>query len=379
MRIFKKIFPIKLILKVYILGHGMKRTIFIFLIFFGCSAYNVYSPTNPTNIDDVQDSEVLIAMGDEYFENGDYENAFKAYLRAESLSPTKSRAIEGKVNAYIAMKIHITNFIVAFQENDYSKVGDLNLLYDVSRFASINLYKIINNETNNKIPYDDINVNLNYYLFGNFFSIFYFIDYNTNYNIVNDTNDLIVLKSYNEIDTNNSKFFKTLSILDENPPNPFKMLEIVNIASTLIAGQQTLKSNLGKVDQSINNILNNLVSTEARDFVISITNLVYSNFTKSILDMDELLKSLNLSNTNISISMFTNIFEITNLISLTNIEITNDDMITDYIFDAGYNTNDYDSLTNDLYNAGITNLNDITNIIPSMTNISSVVSNYFDL
>ncbi|MGC8766041.1 MAG: hypothetical protein ACP5QT_09200 [Brevinematia bacterium] len=347
------------------------------LIFSGCSAYNVYSPTNPQNIDEIYDSDTLIAMGDEYFENGDYENAFKAYSRAESLSPTKSRAIEGKVTSYIFMRISITNIYNAIQNNDPSKFGNLNTLYDVSRYVWLNLYKIINKETDNKIRYDDVNVNLNYYFFGYFFSIFDFIDFNSNNNIVNDTNDLISINEKMEIDSNNSSVLNEINELTGENPNPFKVIGVVNNTKKITIKYENRKKNISRADQSLLYVTNNLHSEETRNLIVSFS----SFFNGVISEMDKIITNLTLPDTNININLLslTNIYEITNNISLTNIEITNDDMIINYLSDAGYNTNDYDSFTNDLNNAGITNVNDLTNLVPSMTNISEVISNYFNL
>ncbi|MCX7820703.1 MAG: tetratricopeptide repeat protein [Brevinematales bacterium] len=349
--------------------------IFLFVFFAGCSVYNVFSPANSTNIDEIYDSEVLISMGDKYFEEGDYALAYKAYSRAAMLSPNKSFALEGKARSYIFLKTSYTNLISSLQQNNFSNIGGLNKIYDISKVVALSLFAIINNSADGKISSSDLDVNFVFYIFNNFYSIYDFLDSDFDNNIENDTGDLLCINQNYEIDTTNSRIYISLKELEGTNANPFKLLAFSKMVKTLNLRYNSYKTNLSYSLKSLSNIYSSLSSEATSNLIMP----VISNFTIVISNVDTAFTNLSYSGTNINTLNLTNIFDITNLIVFTNINITNNAMVTNYFMDAGYGPDDYNSFTNDLYNSGITNMSDITNIFPGLTNINQISSNYFNL
>ncbi len=354
----------------------MKRDFLIFflLFFVSCSAYNIFSGLNEEDIDKIYDSETLITMGDKYFDEGNYEMAYRAYSRAVMLSPTKSLALEGKARSYIYLKTSISNLLLSLQENNFSNIGGLNKIYDISKVVATSLLPIVDNKSDGNIISNDLDVNLIFYVFNNFYSIYNFLDSDQDNNIENDTGDLLCVNENYEIDTTNSLIYTSLKELEGTNANPFKILNFSKMIKQVESNYNTFNINLSYSDKSLSNVMNQLSSGDTYNLISSIS----SNFNIVISNINTAITNLSYSGNNLNIFSLTNIFDITNIIEFTNINITNDTMITNYFSDAGYGPDDYDSFTNDLYNSGITNISDITNIFPGMTNIEQVVSNYFN-
>lgn len=353
--------------------------IIFILITFSCSSpSNIFSSSNPDNSSEVYDADTLISMGDTYLSKGEYQKAFEAYQRALELSPSKSKALWGVSISYILLNLPSSNIIQAVINQSYTNLAPLNTLYNVSYFVSSNLFKIINKEADGEIPYDDYDVNLNFYIFNNFYSIFDLLDSNTNFNIQNDTNDVIVISSDFQIDSNNSKLFTTINHLQGENPNPFYLLEIPPLIGLLAYKYSNFSNNIEKSEIAISNVYTSLESTNAKALLEELTSgmrIIVSGIEDGITGLSSL--SYN-SNTNFNLFSLTNIYEITNIIQITNFQITNNDMVTNYLQEAGYGTNDYDKFTNDLAQAGITNVEELTNIVPGLSNISEILSNYFN-
>ncbi|MGC8770339.1 MAG: hypothetical protein ACP5Q5_03725 [Brevinematia bacterium] len=355
----------------------MKKNFLVLLLIsiVSCSVYNVFSPANPSNIDEIYDSEVLISMGDKYFEEGDYALAYKAYSRAAMLSPNKSLALEGKARSYIFLKTSYTNLLSSLGGNNFSNIGGLNKIYDISKVVALSLFPIIDSSADGKISFDDLDVNFVFYIFNNFYSIYDFLDSDRDNNIELDNGDLLCINQNYEIDTTNSKIYISLKELEGTNANPFKILAFSKMIQTLNFRYNIYKTNLSYSAKSLTNIENNLTSEATSNLILPIV----SNFNIVISNVDTVFTNLSYSGTNVNALTLTNIFDITNLIVFTNINITNDDMVTNFFLDAGYGPDDYDAFTNDLYNSGITNMVDITNIFPGLTNIDQISSNYFNL
>jgi len=355
----------------------MKR-IFIFCLIistvFSCSVINVFSPTNPTNIDDIYDSEVLISLGEKYLSEGKYEEAFNAFRRALYLSPNKSKAMDGISTAYIQLHISFTNLIKGITNNSFSNIAPLNTLYDVSFFVSSNLKNIINNESDGVIVYYDINVNLTFYILNNFYSIFALFDFNNNLDVENDTNDLIMISPDFQIDTNNSQLFKIVNNLQGANPNPIYLFKVPQIIARLNDQYKVFTNNIGLSKKSISNIYINLQAEESKNLLTNITKVM----DELCFNMENFILTLNFSNTNHSVFSMTNIYNITNFVEISDLTLDNTST-SNYLWDAGYGPDDYDSFTNDMYNAGITNFSDLTNIIPGLSNANEYISNYFNL
>ena len=361
----------KIILNVYIL--------FLFLIIASCGL-NFFSVFTPTNTDAENNVSSLLIIGDNDLNNLDYTNAYKAYLKAMTLSPTNSRAIEGVCTAYLYMKIPITDVFSAVLSASYNKIG-MNKLFDVSSFLATNLEKIIDNKADGVIPYNDVNINLNFFIFNSLYSIFYFADSDDNKNIENDSNDVFLISANFKPDINPAVTNLLNKATNKNSFNPFAMAKVSSMLKPVKPRYLFFTNNINKSYACLAVVEKALSSADTIQKLNSITSIMSDN-VNSLTNFFNLLDNTN-SGSSISPVYFTNIFMITNIVTnafavSTNI-ITNDNVVTNLISSGGYSPGDYNQFTNDMQSGGVTNLSDMTNIAPGLSNINIIVTNYFGL
>ncbi len=355
--------------------------IYCLVIFFTVAScgFNLFSVFNPANIDSTADVNTLISMGDNYLNNLDYTNAFKAYSKAMDLSPKNSRAIEGSCTSYLFMKISVTNLILSIISSSYTINGIKNILYDVSDYIQTNLFTIINSEADGVIPYNDSSVNLNFYFFNTIYSVFYLADTDGNRNVESDTNDMIFIgdKFIPEI---NPYLTNTIDrATNVTKPNPFSLLMIIPLSRSINQRYSFFTNNINRSYISLKNVESTLTSDEAKKELNQLTIMMndsLTNLTASISNLTATNSNLQMNPMNI-----TNYFEITNAnplyIPLCFVVIQDDDSATNSLAGSGYGTNDYMSFTNDMLNSGVTNANDMTNVIIGITNMFTVMTKYF--
>jgi hypothetical protein len=322
----------------------MKRIIPVFIIYIlfnltSCGV-NVFSVFNPTSIDGTNDPDTLIQMGDNYMDNLDYPDAYLAFAKALRIDPKKSRALEGISTAYL-YTVFSQNTIANLFTSGQSAISNipLNPLYHVSTVIATNLIKIVTRHADGVIPYDDNSVNLNFYLFNTFYAIFNMADANNNGNISSDSNDFIIinpgLQVTNRIDTNSlTNMFMFLDAANNIEHKRLQFTNLINISTV-----------------SKNTVMNELTTTDAKKIVNMVATMldgVITNVTNSFTNID----SMNLSNT----------FGLPTYDSITNLpEISNG--MSNFLSNLGL--------------IGITNGNDITNIIPDLTNYYPFIIGYY--
>lgn len=364
----------------------MKRFIFLiitinlsFILLVSCGV-NIFSIFNPTTVQDVNNVDSLIGIGDNYIYNLDYSNAFEAYSKALKIAPKNARAIEGACTAYLFMRVPVTNFVSSLISQTYLTAFPLNTLYDVSKYLGNNLYTIVNNQSDNQILSNDVNTDLNFYIFNTLYSLLGFVDTDDNMDIEGDVNDLIMI---------DATFVPTMSpiltnLLDQTTNttvfNPFAMIKLITYVSQIKTKYTFMTNNLLRSDQSMAMIQNSIVTPSLKTELGQIS----GQMGQIVTSMDQQISILDTTNTNmINPFALTNIFNITNMVTnsvelITN-SVTNESAFTNFISQGGYSSNDYTAFTNDMNNAGVTNMNDLTNLMPNITNINTLLSNYFGL
>lgn len=327
-------------MKKIFLIYGIFISLSVFLLS-GCGA-NIFSLLNPTSIDTQTDANVLIGMGQDYMNKLDYTNAYRAYARAVTLAPKNSRALEGAAIAYIYMHFDFSALYTAIMSANYASLGPNNI-YNVGRVVSQNLGKIVMGQADGVIPANDVNDNLDFYIFNNFYSIFNMIDSDSDNDINWDTNDYLIM-------SNN--------------------MSITNRVDTVIADVATTMDLVPVVAMAYNiNYVKKISFTNAQQWCnnsIALVNAaMISDSTKAVVTMISNTFTGNVSNLNDAFDAF-------------------DTMDLAAIFGGGnyepltnYFTNDYDVLTNQLYNQGIWPPSQVTNAMPDMTNVYPVLTNYY--
>jgi hypothetical protein len=311
------------------------------LLFSGCSA-NIFSYLNPTVIDVQNDPNILVGMGDNYLNQLDYTNAYKAYSRAVSLDPRKSRALEGSSIAYIYMHFAFTDLYTAIMSSNYASLGPNNI-YNVGAVVSRTLGKILRGEADGVIPANDVNDSLNYFIFNSFYTIFNTIDANNNDNIDFDTNDYIMM--YPDLTTTN----RVQDVIDNSISNA-DLVPVIGMAYNFNYVKRVSFTNSQYWSyRSINVVNNALLSTNTKAVVTMISNTFVHYIT----------------NLNTFFDYFT-----TNSLS-GRLGLGSDALLTNFF------TNNFDVFTNELYSQGIWPASEITNAMPDMTNIYPVLTNYY--
>jgi hypothetical protein len=306
-----------------------------FLLFFSSCGVNVFSIFSPTNPDGVEDTLTLVALGDQYLVNLDYTNAFKAYSKAMEKQPNNSRAIEGASTSYLYMRIPFISMMTVLLSSAYTSLN-INTLFDVSSYLSTHLYTIIGKSADGVIPYNDVNINLNFYIFNTFSSLFILADTDNDRNIELDTNDLLII-------SNDFTLTERISGMTNS------MISLLGAVNTLNSKKQGYYTAFTNSLVSLEYVNNALVTTEAKAMLQGIITPI-SGFGSGIDSIFSNFQHLNLTNT----------FGVGNYNLITNLF-----------------TNNYTVFTNQLYQEGITNPNDITNIIPDFTNSYGALTNYY--
>jgi len=349
------------------------------LLFYSC-ALNIFSGFNPSNVDNVNDVNTLLAMGDTYLYNLDYENAFKAYTKVLSLDSDNSLAIEGSCTAYLGMKLSVTNFVLAIMHTNYD--GLKNRLYDVSSYIQRNLYRIVNNEADGVIPYDDVNINFNFFLFNTVHSVFYVADTDNDGDVEYDTNDFLIIASDFTPTISPAVTNMINSSTNTSSFNLFLYIKLSAIIRTVNDRLDYFDASIARSTNSLNNVKNSLTSTEAKEELDKISEGLIT------AGEDVTLAISNLQNTtfnSISIFSLTNAYMITNLLTpavyfaLVNSIYTGEPPVTNDIALAGYTVSDFTLFTNNLIQAGISTPAELTNLMPAAGDVNQYVSNYFGL
>ncbi len=309
------------------------------------SCFNLFSllaPTDPAEVDDVTR---LMAIGDQALYDLNYDIAYDAFSKVVTIQPTNSVAIEKMCTAYLFMQIPITNVIATIISGDYSRLG-LNHAYQAGSFLSEHLYKIVNDQADGVIPYDDFSVNLNFFVFNTLYAAFFIADTDNDQDIQTDTNDYFII-------SNDLTFAANLP----NLTNDFiKSIQIINAMYDKVNSFMVL---VDRSDQSLSLLSNSIHSSEGIALLTNVEAQIES----------------------IRLMIETNFSDVSNLTALSQFNLTNVSDITNLIYQSGL-TN-YSDFTNQMYGAGITNLEDlqsqVTNIFPDLTNLNSLISNLYGL
>ncbi len=369
-------------MKYKILFYGF--TIFLCLILASCGV-NVFSAFNPTDVNSENNVNSLVGMGDDYLRNLDYDNAYKAYSKALKLDPRNSRAIEGVCTSYLYLKIPVADMIGSIISSSYSNINK-NDLYDASTFLADNLYKIVNNEADGIIPYNDVNVNFDFFIFNTLYGICYLVDSDNNNNIQNDNGDIMNIGN-NFIPVINPIVTNTLDkATNTSTPNPLLFPKFMRLISPIKPRYNYFTNNMQKSYYSLSIIQNVLKSDQAKQQLESIK----ESLNTSITQLGDLIQKMNNPDTNTNSTLtnllsFTNIFDVTNMISnyqdQSSNYITNDAVVTNILVQAGYPQTPagYTQFTNDMSASGVTNLQDLTNLSPGFSNIDTLASNVYNL
>lgn len=314
--------------------------IFVVLLLFS-SCFNIFSIFSVGEPDKITDIDRLLDLGQSHINNMEYEKAYDTYERALELEPANSIALEGICTAYIFWKIPWTNIINAVINSAYSNVN-FNTLFDVGAFVSEKLYKIVDKTSDGVIPYNDENLNFNFFFFNTIYGSFYMADTDDDHNVIMDTNDYFVIypdfSFSNRIDEVTNTFMGAITLI-HNMNSRIAMFTII----------------IEKSEYSLDILENSVSSTEAKGYI--------SNLSVELLAVKNTLSS------NISLS--------SNMNTLAQFGFTNNYDITNLFADNNY-TN-YDDFTNELAQSGITNMDDMTNYFEDLTNFNEIVSNYFNL
>lgn len=313
------------------------------LLLSSCGA-NIFSWLNPSIVDIQNDVNVLVAMGDDYLVKGSYTNAYYAYTRALQFSPSNCRALEGSSTAIVYMYFNFTNLYNAIMTSNYSILGPNNL-YRVGGVVSRNLGRIIFGENDGQIPRGDVNINLNYFIFNSFYSIFGVADTDNDSDIRWDTNDYIIL------DDNLNFSNRILEVLDDavlaNNLVPFVgMAYKINYIKrrAFVSSQSNSLTAIGVVAAALDN-----------ESTLSTVLLISNSFAGYISSLD---------------TYFT-FFDTNTLLTIPGNPTFAD--VANNLFPATY-----DDLTNEVALEGIWPPSEITNAFPDMTSVYPELTNKYN-
>ncbi|OHD62130.1 MAG: hypothetical protein A2014_03715 [Spirochaetes bacterium GWF1_49_6] len=310
------------------------------------SCFNVFSLLNPAEPAQVDSIPMLLSMGDGYLSEGEYENAYNSYARVLDLEPNNALGLEGICTAYIYWKIPPVQLIRAIISNDYSII-DMNKLYDVSWFVHDKLYQIVSSAGDGSIPYDDVNINLNFFIFNTAYAAFTLGDTDMDKNIIMDTNDYMI-------------FYPDFSI-SNNLPNTTNFIAAIKMLNTIATIVPQFNILIAHSEYSLAIIESSVYSDSVKAEI--------SNVRASIDGMKQ--------------TVLSNFETISNLTSLEQFGITNNfDLTNTWLFE-GFTPTNYTEFTNAMAQAGITNLADMQTelsvLLPDLTNFNLILSNYFGL
>jgi hypothetical protein len=310
------------------------------------SCFNVFSLLNPAEPAQVDSIPMLLSLGDGYISQGEYQKAYDAYARVLQLDDNNALALEGISTAYLYWKIPPTQFIRAVLSNNYSLIN-MNTLYDVSEFVQAKLYMIVSSAGDGVIPYNDININLNFFIFNTAFAAFLLGDTDLDRNIIMDTNDYLM-------------FYPDFSI-SNNLPNTTNFVQAIKMLKTIGTLVPRFNTYIAHSEYSLGIIENSVYTPEAKATV--------SNVRASI---------------NMVLQTVVSNFEsISNLTSLSQFGLTNTYGLTNLWFFEGFSPTNYTEFTNAMAQAGVSNLAnmqpELMLLLPDLTNFNLVLSNYFGL
>lgn len=326
---------------------GLYVTLLFTFLFSSC--FNLFSFFAPNQADEitqrVEDTEnvrTLISLGERSLSMLEYEAAFEAFSKAVSIAPTNTTAIEGMCTAYLFWNIPFTNVLFAALDGSYTNF-DLNLLYDVSEMLATNLHKIYESSADGVIPDDDVNLNLNFFIFNSLYGAFYLADTDEDRDVTTDTNDFFVV--YPDF-TFTNQLPDTLDFV--------QALSLVSLVSEKLGNFTTL---LNYSFDSLDTITNQLRASNTLEFVETVREPL-------VLVQETLISNLG---------------DISNLTAGVQFGITNPYDITNYLESGGY-TN-VDVLTNALVEAGFTNmeqlLEEVEDAFPDLTNFEELLTNFY--
>lgn len=304
--------------------------------------FNLYSVFNPTDTSTVTSAETLVAMGEEYLTDGKYDSALVAFEKAIQLDPRNSRAREGACTAKMFSIFNYSDLMKIAGEGGLTNLN-FNDIYLVSSYMGNTLWPIINGSCDGKIPANDVAINFDFLLFNSLYSIFYIADTDGDINIQGDNDDLFTLTNGMEIVSNIDRF----STLDTNTLS--ELLGLVNIINNKQAFFHTM---LSRSKVSLMNITNQMRSSNTIDFI---TNNLTSQIDSLTFQMDSQLSNL------------------------TALDITNTLQIPDLGAISNFIPATYEDFTNLLAEANITNIYDVTNLVPDLTNVIDWLTNYYDV
>ncbi|OHD55971.1 MAG: hypothetical protein A2Y33_10960 [Spirochaetes bacterium GWF1_51_8] len=321
-------------------------TAIIISFFMLTSCFNLFSLLNPGEPATVDNVPMLISLGDGYLSSGEYTKAYDAFEQAVLLDPDNSLAIEGLCTAYIYNLIPPTNIIRALITTNYALL-DLNKLYSASGFVHDKLYTIVSGAGDGIIPYNDININLNFLLFNTAYAAFIIGDSDQDGDILWDTNDYLI-------------FFPDLS-MSNNLPNTTNFITAIEMLVTINAIIPQFTTLISRTEYSLDIIANSVTSSTVKAEV--------SNISASITSMKN--------------SVLSNFDYVSNLTSLSQFGISSIEDLTNLWMMDGFMPTNYTDFTNAMAAAGITDLVDmesqLTQIFPDLTNFNDLISNYFGL
>lgn len=341
----------------------------VMLIFSGCSL-NIFSVFAPSKSENVNDLNSLIELGNASLRKADYNTALTAYEKALKIDPLNSYALEGASTAYCYKVMPVSNFIKLLTTTTKTGLGIyLNDLYSISAYSSDKLWLIVNGNADGKIGRSDLNVNISYFLFNSFQTVFSLSDTDNDRNINEDGGDLIIIRD----DLSFSNKFYTIT-------NDF--LASFQILSSLKLRKLNFDRLYDRSLVSLENVVQGLKTVEMKES-FSNTAVVLFIFKE---ELDNVLSILGLDNNTFSFSNTMVSFGYTNftpgnagpsvLLFLTNSGVTNKDQFTNSLVQSGFtDSNGSPSVT--AFTEAMTNL--YPDLASSSGSINSSLSNYYGL
>ena len=221
-------------------------------------SFSIFNPSDPAGVQDVNS---LIAIGDRYMANMDYENAYKAYSNAYVINPTNSLVIEGLCTSYLFWQIPITNVITSSISGKFESLSK-NKFYNVTAFIAPKMATILKGKATSEIAANDMTISVHYFLYNTLYAVFYLADSDGDMNLQNDSNDFITF-------TNDGFGFSY------NIPNQTNFVEVIKLMNVVNKNLKVFRAFVKESSNVLIVIQNSVSSKQAKDFVGQVTNFVF--------------------------------------------------------------------------------------------------------